>query len=344
LAAAAAIIIAAALAITFLQQSTTPAYALEQTIQAVQGIRYIHTKYFDASYDEVAKETWIEFDDTGQPKNVRINWSKPFSTSPTIVVWNKDKTQVWHPQKDRLFIWNDELYTERIHIMAGKSDPKKGVQRLYDRASKEEVKIEVEEQDSKDTPIIVTGTTVGEKPNRFVLYVDQATKLVTSEEWYLFEDGEYEYEGVMEYYDYNVPIDARMFTLDDEVPAETHRIDTRTQDVGLAQGNLTDKEIAVEVVRELLGALIARDYAKAGQICGGLTADEIQNSWGRLNVVRIVSIGEPGPFPKPSKIYPKIQSVPCTIECEKNGSKITQERRIAVRSVLGRRDRWIIHQ
>ncbi|MHC4159363.1 MAG: hypothetical protein ACYSSO_09825 [Planctomycetota bacterium] len=162
-------------------------------------------------------------------------------------------------------------------------------------------------------------------------------------EWHQFKDGQHEYKGVMEYYDYNVPIDARMFTLDDEVPADAHCIDTRTQDVGLAQGNLTDKEIAVEVVRELLEALIAKDYYKAGLICGGLTADEIQNSWGRLNVVRIVSIGEPGPFPKPSKVFPKVQSVPCTIEREKNGSKITRERSIAVRSVLGRRDRWVIH-
>ncbi|MHC4148790.1 MAG: hypothetical protein ACYSR5_04825, partial [Planctomycetota bacterium] len=285
-----------------------------------------------------------EFDDTGQPKNVRIYWSKPFSTSPTIVVWNKDKTQVWFPQKDRLFIWNDEIYTQRIHIMAGKSDPKKGVQRLYDRASKEEVKIEVEEQGSKDTPIIVTGTTVSEKPNRFVLYVDQATKLVTSEEWYTSIDGEYQYQGVMEYHDYNVPIDARMFTLDDEVPTEAHRIDTRTQDIGLAQGNLTDKEIAVEVVRELLQALIAKDYAKAGQICGGLTANEIQHKWGKLNVVQIVSIGEPGPPSKPSKVFPKMQSVAYTIECEKNGETTQKSWDVTVRPVLGRHDRWMLER
>jgi len=343
LAAAAAIIVAAVLAITFLQKSATPAYALEQTIKAVQGIRYIHTKYFDASYDEVAKQTWIEFDNKGEPKNVRIYWSKPFSTSPTIVVWSKYKTQVWHPQKNRLFILNDELYTQRIHIMAEKSDPRKGVQKLYDRASKGEVKIEVEEQDSKEDPIIVTGTTVSEKPKRFVIYVDQATKLITSEEWYVFEDGEYEYQGVMEYHDYNVPIDANMFRLEDEIPVDAQRIDARTQDIGLAQGNLTDKEIAVEVVRELLQALIAKDYAKAGQICGGLTANEIQNGWGKLNVVRIVSIGEPGPPSKPSKVFPKMQSVAYTIESEKNGKKITQERCIAVKRVLGRRDRWIIH-
>ncbi|MHC4418104.1 MAG: hypothetical protein ACYSU6_05905 [Planctomycetota bacterium] len=342
LAAAAAIIITATLAITFLQQSATPAYAIEQTIEANRGMRYLHTKYFDSSHDDVGKECWLEFDETGEPKNVRINWSE-WMARGEIVVWNPDRTQTWRPKENRLIAFNDQIYTSRIHNMTEKDDQRLMVEGLYDRQAKGEVEIEIDQSANKSEPVIVTSTNLKTK-GRLVLFVDQSTKLVTSMEWYQLKEGQYEYQGVMEYHDYNVPIDARMFTLDDEVPTEAHRIDTRTQDIGLAQGNLTDKEIAVEVVRELLQALIAKDYAKAGQICGGLTANEIQHKWGKLNVVQIVSIGEPGPPSKPSKVFPKMQSVAYTIECEKNGETTQKSWDVTVRPVLGRHDRWMLER
>ncbi|UCF44466.1 MAG: hypothetical protein JSV99_06040 [Planctomycetota bacterium] len=342
LAAAAVIVVAVGLGIIVLEKSATPAYAIDQTIEANRGLRYLHTKWFDPSYDDVAKECWLELDEKAQPKNIRIHWSKPFSASRTVVVWTEDRTQEWHKKDNRLIIFNDEIYTSRIHNMTETDDPRLMVEDLYEKQAKGEVEIEIDEPSNKSEPIIVTSTDIKTK-GRLVLFVDQSTKLVTSMEWHQFKDGQYEYKGVMEYYDYNVPIDAKMFSLDDEVSPDAHCINTETQDIGLQQGNLTDKEIAIKLVREFFEALIAKDYYKAGLICGGLTADEIQKGWGKLNVVRIVSIGEPAPPTRPSKVFPKVQSVPYTIEREKNGSKIIHERYIAVRRVLGRRDRWAIH-
>ncbi len=342
LAATAAIVFIVIFGVTLLDKITAPAYALEQTIEANRAMRYIHTKYFDSSHDDVAKECWLEFDQAGQLKNVRINWSE-WMGSGEIVVWNQNKTQIWHKRLNCLSAFNDEIYTSRIHNMAETDDPRLMVEDLYEKQAKGEFKIEIDQPADKSKPIIVTSTNL-QTQGRCVLFVDQSTKLVTSVELYPFRNGQYQYEGVMEYYDYNIPIDENMFNLDNEIPEDIRRIDARTADIGIAQENLTDKEVAVKVIRELFEALIAKDYVKASQICGGISsAAEIQQDWGKLNVVRIVSIGEPFPPSKPSKVFPKMLFVPYTVEVERDGEKVIKERRNLVRPVLGRRDRWVIH-
>jgi hypothetical protein len=161
-------------------------------------------------------------------------------------------------------------------------------------------------------------------------------------EFYALKDGERKYTGVIEFYDYNVPIDVRMFSLEDEVPADAERFDFRTQDVGLAQGNLTDKEIAVKVVREFFEALIAKDYVKAGQLWGGFSAATVEQGWGKSNFVRIISIGEPVSDPNHSKIHPNRCIIPCTIETLTDGKLCSKEVNARVTQVLGRRDRWMV--
>jgi hypothetical protein len=340
---AATIIIIAAVSITYLGQLTAPTYAITQTIEANRGMRYVHTKYFDGSHDDVGKECWLEFDESGLPKNVRINWSEWMGGGQIqIVLWNQDRTQIWQKKRNRLLVFNDEIYTSRIHHMAEKDDPRITVDDLYGRQAKGEVNIEIKEPTNRSEPIVVTATKLGRTKSRFILYVDQATKLVTACEWYQLKDGEYEYQGVTKYYDYNVPIDTRMFSLNDEISGDVKRIDTAVNDIGLAQGSLSDEEIAVKVVREYLDALIAKDYAKAGQIYGGLSAEAIQKSWEELRITRIISIGKPAPPSKPSKVFPKRLFVPYKIEIEKDGKRTTCERQQDIRPVLGRRERWII--
>ncbi|MHC4463037.1 MAG: hypothetical protein ACYS30_16645 [Planctomycetota bacterium] len=76
LATVAAIMIIVALSINFLGKSVAPAYAIEQTIEANRAVQHLHFKYFYKSHDDVAKEFWLEFDESGQLKNARINFSK----------------------------------------------------------------------------------------------------------------------------------------------------------------------------------------------------------------------------------------------------------------------------
>jgi hypothetical protein len=225
--------------------------------------------------------------------------------------------------------------------MAMKENPRLAVERLYERQAKGEVEIEVEQPTSETESVIVTATGLGDKAKRFVLFVDQATNLVTSLKWYQLENGEYKYQGVMEYHDYNIPIGTKMFSLDDEIHGDINIIDTRVQDVGLAQDDLSDKEIAVKVVREFLEALIAKDYTKAAQISGMPSPKEVEQGWGKLKVARIVSIDEPTPPVETSMLFPNWQRVVCTVEIEKGGKEVEQQlRSFTVRPVLGRRERW----
>lgn len=339
---AAAIVAILALSITFLEKIVTPAYAIEQTIRANSTLRYLRFRYFSASEEE-PKQGWCEFDQNGQLKNVRIDW--PDWLGAELVVWKQGVTQIWSRKQKRLTTFSDEVYTARVLKMAAKHDPRLAVERLHEREKQGKVTIEVEQPRDKAEPIVVTATYLpgSQHPGRrVVLFVNQATKLVTTLELYQWEDDKYEYMGVYEYYDYNVPIDADIFNLDDEVGADVRHIDTRIQDVGLEQGDLANEEIAAKVVGEFLQALIAPDYAKAGVICGGMSAAEIESGFGELNITRIISIGEPVPYDKPNEVFLNNLHVPCTIEIEENG-KVQQRLKIFnVRQVLGRRRRWML--
>ena len=68
---------------------------------------------------------------------------------------------------------------------------------------------------------------------------------------------------------------------------------------GWRRALLSDKEAAAETVRQFFEALKARDYDKAGSLMGGIPAAKTQQWFGKMNVVRVVSVGEPQPQPIP---------------------------------------------
>ncbi|MCJ7730368.1 MAG: hypothetical protein MUO27_10900, partial [Sedimentisphaerales bacterium] len=135
LAAAAVIIIAGVLSITFLHKSVAPAYALEQTIQSYQGMRYLHTKFLCGENDAVAKEFWFEFDESGRIKKMRINHSEWFDGC-NVYIWNENETKAWNPKRNTLMIFNDEIYTSRVLGMDEVKGPRLIVEHLYDQEAK----------------------------------------------------------------------------------------------------------------------------------------------------------------------------------------------------------------
>jgi hypothetical protein len=343
-AAAAVIVIAVVLSLTFLNKSVIPvAYAIEQTIQANHTVRYLHIMDFKAGEDE-PKEFWAEFYEDGQVKNVRMHipeWDSP-EDGAKVVVWKENKAQVWLKRKNMLAIIRDKTVADRMLKLAEECDPRLAVARLYEREEQGKVMIDINEPPDKAEPIVVTATYLPESPTpnrRFVLLVDRATKLVIAMETYQLKDGEYQYVGIMEYYDYNQPIEAKMFILE-QVPDDAMRLDQVTQEVGLLQGNLTDEEIVIEVVRQFFEALIAEDYAKAGKLMEGIPANRMKDGFGNTKFLRIVSIGPVAPHPIPET---RGVVVPCTIEIEKDG-EISEWKydRLGVRQVHGQPDRWTI--
>jgi hypothetical protein len=346
IAAAAVIIIGVLVSINVWNKTIPTAYALTHTIEASHSVRYLHIKSFRQNEDE-PKEFWIEFYKDGEVKNVRMHmpeWDSP-EDGAKVTIWKENKAQIWFKKKKSLVTIRDKTVAAHTLKFIRELDPKLVVERLYyARQAQNQVEIEIDEPSNKAEPIVVTATCLPGSPRAgwlLVLFIDRNTKLVTTIKFYKLKDGKYQYVELIEYYDYNQPIEAEMFTLDDEVPADVTRIDQTTQEIGLEQGKLTDKEIAVKVVREFYEALIATDYAKAGQLYGGVPADKMRERWEELNVVRIISIGEPIPHPTPR--VGGFQ-VPCKIAIERDGAKsIYEPYGPGVRPVRGQPNRWNIH-
>jgi len=341
-AAAAVIMLVVVLSITFLDNAVTPAYAIEQTIQASHSVRYLHIRNSVVSQDE-PMEFWVEFDASGQLKNMRFNkpaWMDP-GDGTTVLVWKNNKAQLWIEKKNFLVTLKDTQIADNAIQAVEQMDPKLAVERLKREQEEGGIELTIEEPANKVEPIVVTATSTKEDDNspfqRMVLFVDQATRLVNSAELYKLEAGEYQKVITVEYFDYNQPIASEMFTLDN-IPSDAMRMDQTTQEVGLAQGDLTDEEMGVELIRQFLQALIERDYAEAGKLWGGVPAERMEKAYGQIRFIRIISIGEPVPHSVTGGLY-----VPCTVEIEENG-KISQwqPEHSYVRQVHGQPERWEI--
>jgi hypothetical protein len=345
LAAAAMIVVAVALSISLMVGTTPVAYALGQTIEANHTVRSLYIRDFTAGKDE-PKEFWLEFDQQGQAKSIRVHmpeWDSP-SDGAKVIVWQEDKATVWFKKKNALLTVRDKRLAEQMLGLVHGVDPRLAVERLYETKQRSGVEIEVNEPTARAELIVVTATYPLEGPSpgkRVVLYVDPATKLVTTIEFYRLKDDEYEQVGRMEFRDYNQEIDPEMFALEDEVPDDAVRVDQTNQEVGLAQGDLSNEEIAAEVARQFLEALIAEDYTKAGKLIGGAPANWVkQQPFGKKKVLRIISIGSAHPHPNPRT---EGVVVPCVVEIEEDGKVSEWELdQLGIRPVYNQAGRWHI--
>jgi hypothetical protein len=348
LAAAVVIILAIVLSINVLDKTTPAAYALGQTVEANHTIHSLRITDFRTGEDE-PKEFWLQFDEQGQVQNIRAHmpeWENPYDGAKEVV-WQDGKAQVWFKRKNSLWIVREQRLAEQMLGSARQVDPRPTMERLYEQEQQGKVKVEIDEPSDKAEPIAVTATyePEGSRPGiRVVILVDQATKLVTAMEVFQLKDDEYQQVGRTEFHDYNQAIDPRVFTLEDEIPADATRLDQTTQEVGLAQGDLSDDEVAVEVARQFFTALIAEDYAAAGQLFGGIPADKMREMFGLgpIKVLRIISIGSAGPHPNPET---KGLVVPCTVEVEVQRDGQIREWKLdqlGVRQVYNQPGRWTI--
>jgi hypothetical protein len=234
-------------------------------------------------------------------------------------VWKQNELQIWSKKRNILCLVGDSTLADNLLSLLEKCDPRLTVQHLYERQQRSEMKLEIDEPSDKAKPIVITATCLPESSTPDLLasvFVDPATNLVTCIEAYRLRNGIYEYEGRQEYYNYNQPIPDEMFTLEDELPDDVIVVDQLTQEVGLAQGQLSEDEVAVEVVRRFFEALIAKDYVEAGRLIGGIPADPVEQEFGRMNLLRILSIGPAAPHPE---LGTKARVVPCILEIEVDG-------------------------
>ena len=217
-AAAAVIVLAVVFSMTIFDKSIPSAYAIEQTIEASHTIRYLHVRDFKVGEEE-PKEFWLEFNESGIIKNVRLHipsWDSPLD-GPKVGIWNQGVAEVWLKKKNVLAVVKDRAVADRMLAFVEKCDPKLAVQKLHKEQTQGDVQVEVDEPSDKSEFIVVTATygpKSSEAGTRDFLYVDQATKLVVAIDSYRFKDGQYQQVSSTEFCSYNQQIDPKMFTLD----------------------------------------------------------------------------------------------------------------------------------
>ena len=338
LAAAAAIILAVGIAGTvLLQNSATPAYAIEQTIEANKSVRSIHIKLYPSRKGRI-DEAWAEFDEYGELLRLRMEF-KDTEDGPKVVVWQNNKATVWMSKKNVLLTIRERSMLDKLRDQMAMFDPRLALEKIYRREAEGKVVIETHEPEDKSKPITLIATSSPEPTRREVCLVDRKTKLMIRRDSYKIKEEKYVLSVGQEYLDYNKPVSPEVFSI--RVPDETMRIDQTTQLVGLAKGDLSDEEIAKEVVRQFFEALIAENYAKAGTLFGGMPPDRIAEVFGKHRFLGIVSIGKPY-YPTDRRIGG--YRVPCKIEMGSEGGKVVRKLPgVYVRPLYGQPDRWTIH-
>jgi len=338
-AAAAAVLIAGIGTFALVMEKTaTPAYAIEQTIQAYQGIRTIHARYWITMMGmEEDGEMWLELDDTGKPYAMRSDCTKTPDGPKTVVWWDK-KMSVWFKAKSMLMICREDRQTvAKLLQMAQELDAgvvMNGIRAMQDQ---KKIKVGIDIPSGTDAPIVVTADIPanGYIPAlRWVFHIDGSTKLVKRFEELASKDGQkYELQKWFEYLGYNQSIDLQKYILD--IPSTVTRID-QTVDMGVPKGTMTDEQVAVAVVRQFIKAMIAKNYEQASRLYGGMPPAMLEKAMAKDRIIRIVSFGKPTPFIPNSSLR-----VPCKVEFEKAG---VQEIKPGpyVRPVFGQPDRWEI--
>ncbi len=329
LAAAAVILIAVAISVTILDKSVTPAYAIEQTIEANRGLWFIHLKCEPSTKGHV-DEIWVQFDDNRQLTHLRMNFPDK------EVVWYEGKAEVWFKAKKHIAVLREKDMLARLRMSYESFDPKRIVEELYQAQGSENVQIEIQESSAEGAPITITMTKKGSPDVRAVFKVDPETKLLQQEERYKLEDGEYKFLGRTRYLDNNNPADSEIFVL--KPPADVIRFDQTAHDIGLAKGDMSDEESAVKLVRQFVEAAIAQDYPKASKLLAYVPAGWVEEQpYQQQQVVRLISLGKPELNAKTGSL-----SVPCQVEVEKDGQTSVQSIVFCVQQAYGQSGRWLI--
>ena len=287
-AATAAVLVALAGGLILLNKSVPSAFALERVIDAYNHVRFLHVKSFPAGQEE-PKEFWIQSDPSGRVAKARY-YLPVTQDGVKLITWTPERAELWFMSK-RAFA---TLQTKRIQpwmqSLLEQSQPLLVVKNLAD--AKKAGQLDIEVQDARDPHQPVRMTVVHKtRPDKDVYYIDQETHLITRIEFYHLGSSGEVLTSRTEFCDYNVAIDDKMFSLQPDLPKDVRIADQLSQVIGVAQGNMTDEQAAVETVRQFFQALVDKDYKTAGRIQCGLLEAYAKADFGKLKVASILSLG-----------------------------------------------------
>lgn len=332
LAAAAVIIIAVMMSIHLWDKSTPSAYAFEQTIEAMQGKRSFHIQTYWGLLPK--DEFWAEFDENGKLLRYRQEEEGKQGTEGSIVtLWEDNIRFKYYPKPDNICLITNTRDTESV---LEEFDPETAVQEVYKQVAEGKATIEIEEPSTDEGQITIT-VIYTDRFARQVLLVDPDTKFVIRTDTYYWDNEEgQEFSKGIEVLEYNQLIDANIFSLD--FPEDTITIDQVSQEVGMAQGDMGDQEVASKIVRESLRAWAVGDYVKAGKLFGGAPPELFTERYVHLQPVSIISIGRPVSVQYIKPLF----KVKCEYDAEHDGEIKTIKLTFDVLAVDGQPGRWYV--
>jgi hypothetical protein len=346
-AAAAAIMIGAlGLFMGIFHNGATPAYAIEQTIAAINGIKYFHLKQFgNPPKKPLFTEAWLEYGPDGKVKNMRFDTYQNDDKINESIAWKEGKTQAWTRDVNELQFFEDTNYTAKILFFASRHNPKGAIEYMAGLEKEGKVKIQIEEPTFGQDEILVS---VIYEPNTYLLgrqfpamkdiyHVDRYNKLIKAVDIFELDPNGFKPLSGWEYCDYNQPIAPEIFDLDKEAPSDVKRIDVTAMNNGIEQGDLNEKEIAIEVTRQFLDALVNKDYLAAGKLWRReISEEQSLKQFGKFHIQQVISIGEPTITGYMS------WDVPAKVQIEKDGKITERQYTLNISRVLGHPTRWAV--
>ena len=333
LAAAAVIVGAVVLSIHLWDKSTPSAYAFVQTVEAMQGKRSFHIQtYFQERRKD---EFWAEFDEEGKLIRYRQKEGKGPDGS-LLTLWENGVQSQYFPPP-----WGVHLM-KRVDNSGGglegleEFDPETIVQEIHALVADGDAIMEVQKPAPYARLKTLRVTRTDGKALKQVLVVDPATKLVVRVDNYWGKETEQVFHKGTEVLEYNGSMDPGLF--EPNLPEDTIVIDQVTQEVGMAQGEMTDEEVAVETLREALEAWAREDYVRACKLWGGAPIRLLSERNGHLRPVSTVSVGSPVYVQNVLPVY----RVKCTYEVDRDGQVETVSPTFIVRAVSGQPGRWYV--
>ena len=246
---AAMIIVGAFLTVAVVHQSATPAYAIEQTIKALQDISTAHV--IGTNWDGNRFEMWNKFnEETGKAEWVCIDETphgyKISSTPKGSCVWDKDGNVVRY--SNQRIASNDLRYE---HVFKDLSN------RMNDPCDDEKISIYREKDPVTGKDVIVIWAVT--KLQDYKVYIDPVTKLPVRMNFDRADNMQQICKSVEHFY-YNVELPQGMF--DFEVPEEFVRDYSVLEDPdkGLSADGLTHEEASVLTAEKYWEAAITGDW------------------------------------------------------------------------------------
>lgn len=335
--------------IGILQNGGQTAYAFEQTVAAMQGKRSFHIRTYHGSPTKLKDEYWAEFDEHGQVIRLRqVEWLGQRVPEVEVIWENQIKYQYELDDKRGepgiLLISNKEHHVDEEDLE--EFDPETIIEQFNGRIEEGEATVAISDSQTQDGNIIVE-VTDNDRRWRRVLLVDRETDLVLRMDAYVPYDpddedeshveGNERYSNGIEVLEYNKPFDPNLFQ--PNFPADTIVINQLSREVGMAQGDLSDKEVASQLIRRTLEAWAADDYETAGLLFGGAPPEFFKQRASEKPIGGIV-VEEPEWMPlEPNR--PRF-GVKCRYVAERGGRRATIHIVYCVTTVAGQPGRWFV--